>query len=147
MRRAILVGVCLTAVASLGLVAQQKPATTACQEFAKTDTLFKFGTEWLSWSENERSVYLRGLIDGNIVLLKYTFTKPEPERQQILDYFKATALQYKPDALVPVMTSLYRDPANVFIRYNSMIFIARDKLSGADVEGQLRQARQSDCGS
>jgi hypothetical protein len=44
------------------------------------------------------------------------------------------------------MTSLYADPANTFIAHSSMIYIARDKLGGKDIETLLRKARQNDCG-
>jgi len=44
------------------------------------------------------------------------------------------------------MTNLYKDPSNTYIRYNSMLYIARDKLGGKDVEPALRLAREKDRG-
>jgi hypothetical protein len=41
------------------------------------------------------------------------------------------------------MTDLYRDPANTLIQFAAMIYIARDKLDGKDVEPALRAARQT----
>jgi hypothetical protein len=42
------------------------------------------------------------------------------------------------------MTDLYRDPANALIRLGAMVYIARDKLSGKDVEAALRTAREKE---
>jgi hypothetical protein len=57
----------------------------------------------------------------------------------------ATFTFYDEPALANVMTDLYRDPANTYIEYGAMVYVARDKLSGREVESRLRQARQSDC--
>ena len=44
------------------------------------------------------------------------------------------------------MTNLYSDPANTYVRFDSMVYIARDKLSGKDVDPALRHAREMDRG-
>jgi hypothetical protein len=54
---------------------------------------------------------------------------------------------YKNSALLDVMTSLYSDPANTYIGYAYMIYIARDKLAGKDIEALLRNARRNGCGA
>jgi hypothetical protein len=62
------------------------------------------------------------------------------------EVFETTTVKYDSDVLIPVITSLYKDPANVYIRYDSMIFIGRDKIAGKDIEPLLRNARKNDCG-
>jgi hypothetical protein len=47
---------------------------------------------------------------------------------------KETFTFYDTSALLDVMTSLYADPANTYIAYTSMVYIARDKLAGKDVQ-------------
>ena len=58
-------------------------------------------------------------------------------RKQI---FESTAVKYDNDVLSPVITSLYRDPANVYIRYESMVLIATDKIAKIpkDLDAPLR---------
>jgi hypothetical protein len=105
--------------------------------------LFQYGTRWLAWSELERRIYLFGFVDGGSVYLDFVFRQPEQVRKEVLD---RAAVKYDDEVLSPVITSLYRDPANVYIRTDSMVYIARDKLAGQDVEPRLRTARRTDCG-
>jgi hypothetical protein len=41
-----------------------------------------------------------------------------------------------------VMTDLYRDPANACVALVDMVYIARDRLEGKDVEKSLGDARR-----
>jgi hypothetical protein len=123
---------------------QQGTSTTApCQAAAKTMTLFKYGLQWAQWTELEREIYLIGFVDGGSVYSDFMFQQPEPVRTKV---FEQVAVKYDNDVLSPVITSLYADPANVYIRYDSTVLIARDKVSGKDVEPLLRHARAYDCG-
>lgn len=76
----------------------------------------------------------------------YIAIRPDlpPNRQEALRL--ETFTFYETDALRDVMTSLYSDPANTYISFGSMIYVARDKLSGKDVEPILRKARVSGRG-
>ena len=42
-----------------------------------------------------------------------------------------------------IMTDLYKDPANTYISFKNMIFIAKDKLSGKPIEDKLIEERKS----
>ncbi len=106
--------------------------------------LFNYGQEWNTWSNGSRYIYLEGFVDGQsstyvAVLGDLPPDRREPLRLQTFMFYGATALR-------DVMTSLYADPANTFIRYDAMVYIARDKLSGKDVEPMLRRAREQDRG-
>jgi hypothetical protein len=43
---------------------------------------------------------------------------------------------------VPVVTEIYRDPANAFLEPLTVVFLARDKLSGEDIGTALLKARK-----
>ena len=108
------------------------------------DELFNYGRQWNGWSNASRSVYLEGFVDGQSnTFLALSNDLPaarrEPLRLQTFTFYEA-------DALRDVMTNLYKDPSNTYIRYNSMLYIARDKLGGKDVEPALRLAREKDRG-
>jgi hypothetical protein len=118
--------------------------TSFCSSPPNGQALFNFGHQWNAWSNSSRSIYLEGFVDGQsntYLLLQNDLPKErrEPHRQQTFAFFDS-------DALRDVMTSLYSDPANTYIRYDSMVYIARDKLAGMDIEPKLRVARRSDCG-
>ncbi len=51
--------------------------------------------------------------------------------------------RFNPADLEPVVTDLYKDPANALIDLTDAILIARDRLSGKDVDAAIRAARKS----
>jgi len=131
------------APAVLYALPDQQPASGSPCEPTSTFEPFKYGTQWLQWTERERDTYLIGFVDGGAVYFDFMMRQPKNMRNEV---FAKTLVKYDSDVLNPVITSLYRDPANVYIRFNSMVFIARDKIAGKDIEPLLRKARQSDCG-
>ena len=42
-----------------------------------------------------------------------------------------------------IMNDLYKDPANAYINFEYMVFIAKDKLSGKPIENKLAEKRKS----
>jgi len=106
--------------------------------------LFSYGREWNVWSNGSRSIYLAGFVDGQSNTYLAVYNDLPPERREPLRL--QTFMFYEPDAIRDVMTNLYSDPANTYIRYDSMVYIARDKLSGKDIEPLLRSAREKDRG-
>jgi hypothetical protein len=130
--------------------AQTPPATreTSCQFTAKTREIIKYGPIWRAWDDNERNAYLGGFVDGQNDT--YTVFESLPELVSTSAARKeALRLQlytlYDHDVLRPVMTDLYRDPANIFITFGAMVYIARDKVTGRDIEPMLRYSRENDC--
>lgn len=45
-------------------------------------------------------------------------------------------------AIREVMTNLYADPANTYIAWDRMLYLARDKLMGKDISQALIDARK-----
>jgi len=109
---------------------------------APQDDLFNFGRQWKAWSNESRLIYLEGFVDGQSnTYLALSGDLPKERRESLrLQVFTF----YDADALRDVMSSLYADPANTFIRHDSMVYIARDKLSGKDIEQALLRAREHD---
>lgn len=112
-------------------------------QFDATDRV-DFGRQWKSWSNQTRLVYMAGFVDGGSATYLAVFNDLSSERREALR--KATAVMYDSEAIADVMTDLYKDPANTFIRHDAMVYIARDKLDGNDIEGRLRYARQREYG-
>ncbi len=108
------------------------------------DELFNYGRQWNAWSNVSRSIYLQGFVDGQSNTYSVLSNDLPPERREALRL--QTFTFYSADAIRDVMTNLYSDPANTFIRSNSVVYIARDKLSGKDIEPTLRHAREADRG-
>ena len=120
-------------------------ATLICVPVSSAQNeLANYGEEWNTWSEGLRSVYLRGFIAGQSNTYLALENDLPPERREPLRL--RTFTFYGIDALSDVMVSLYADPANTFIRFDAMVYIARDKLNGEDVELRLRYSRQNDRG-
>jgi hypothetical protein len=106
--------------------------------------LVNYGREWNVWPNGSRSVYLEGFVDGQshtYLLLQNDLPaeRREPLRLRTYTFYDSTVLR-------DVMTSLYSDPANTYVAYDSMVYIARDKLGGKDIETSLRDARRNGCG-
>lgn len=108
------------------------------------DKYFNYGRLWKSWSDSVRSVYLEGFIDGHSdTFFKMSFSIPADKREQLK---KATFTFYEDDVLRDVISDLYKDPANSFITFSAMVYIARDRLDGNDIEERLKHSRQFDLG-
>jgi hypothetical protein len=106
--------------------------------------LVNYGRQWNAWSNRDRSIYLIGFVDGQsqtYISLEDDLPAERRERLRL-----QTFTFYNTSTLRDVMTSLYSDPANTYIAHGSMVYIARDKLGGKDIEVLLRTARQKDCG-
>jgi hypothetical protein len=44
--------------------------------------------------------------------------------------------------LIDVITNLYKDPANSYVLFGDMVYIARDSLKGIDITDALLKARK-----
>ncbi len=51
-------------------------------------------------------------------------------------------LKFELKALRDVITSLYNDPANTYIEMSYMVYFAKSKLMGKDIESDLRDQRK-----
>jgi hypothetical protein len=116
----------------------------SCVTSAQDEQLFNYGKQWKSWPEISRLTYLMGFVNGQDSAYWALRGDVPPERREPLRL--KTYTFYDDDALRDVMTNLYAEPANTYIRYSSMVYIARDKLAGNDIEPVLRRARENDTG-
>lgn len=129
------------ATASFGTTAPQDKALACTPQSGQS--LVNFGHEWTAWSDGERSIYLEGFIDGQGHTFFLFWNVVSPARRAALRLQSFTF--YDRNAIRDVMSSLYSDPANTYITFDAMVYIARDKLSGKDIEMNLRHARQEEC--
>jgi hypothetical protein len=113
--------------------------------------LVDFGQQWTGANEVARLWYLTGFKDGSADAYQKAFENefrvPGRTYGQVAGQFEPVRLvtftAYDPDVLSRVITDLYRDPANTFISHAGMVYIARDRLDGKNVEPLLREARVS----
>lgn len=111
---------------------------------------FNYAELWGSWGSVGREAYLEGVVDGTFnawmaageawLGLGELYKSPEVEKVRIVRE-KIFVREQRPQ-IPAVMTSLYRDPANAYVALIDMVFIARDKLEGKDVERALDNARK-----
>jgi hypothetical protein len=148
MQRSVIVGICLPLTLTLFLIVATRSITAQSELGQCTPRtgfeLINYGNEWNAWSNGPRSVYLEGFVDGQSHTYMLLQNDIPAERREPLRL--QTFTMYESGALRDVMTSLYSDPANTYVAYDSMVYIARDKLGGKDIEATLRNARQNECG-
>ena len=106
---------------------------------AQNDGPYSYGRQWNSWSPSSRLIYLQGFRDGQSHTYFALLGDLPGSRREALRL--ETFTMFDGDVLSNVITSLYADPANTFVQNDEMVYIARDKLSGKDVELMLRSAR------
>jgi hypothetical protein len=117
---------------------------SAGARISQTHELFNYGRQWNVWSDTSRLIYLEGFVDGQSGTYTAVASDLPPERREPLRL--QTFTFYDADALRDVMTSLYSDPANTYIRYDSVVYLSRDKLNGKDIKPSLMRAREADRG-
>ena len=112
------------------------------------------GQKWNSLTEPERLLYLKGFKEG--LSAGYFNTKKEfnirspkqPGSGSGIDWEKGwnnyISVVFPTDevALHDMLTRLYADPANNFIEWERMIYLARDKIRGIDVSNRLIETRE-----
>ena len=58
-----------------------------------------------------------------------------------------TEARFSPTVIEPIVTELYKDPANALVPWGDAILIAADRLSGKAVDAALRRARKEAAAS
>ncbi|HVO11066.1 MAG TPA: hypothetical protein VMX54_10045 [Vicinamibacteria bacterium] len=129
-------------------------ATTAV---AASDEPFNYATFWANWSAEARYAYVEGVYgtigrtyvaaveellqlrpEASPGVLRAAFASPKARK-----LLERVSLSEDIKSQIPeVVTDLYRDPANAFIDTTEMVYIARDKLGGKDVQRILAAARE-----
>jgi hypothetical protein len=102
-----------------------------------------FGMIWNQyWNKTNREAYLLGYRDAaERVLITCCGVEAPGGRFSPPKKCEQEQFRFPVDALEPVVTALYADPANTFISHSNMVFFAQRKLDGEDIEHFLRSAR------
>jgi len=117
---------------------------------AQTDELYNYASVWQSWSPAVREAYVKGVVDGAFHaymtagqewLDRGQLNKqPVPEK---VARVKERVVLADVEAQVPsVISDLYKDPGNIYIVLVDMVYVARDKLEGRNVDLVLAAARK-----
>lgn len=122
-------------------------ATTA---HSQAQEPFNYAELWGSWGTVGHEAYLEGVVDGTFYAWTAAgeawlgpgelYKSSDVEKIRIVRE-KIFVREQRPQ-IPAVMTDLYSDPANAYIALIDMVFIARDKLEGKDVERALDNARK-----
>jgi chlorite dismutase len=139
--------------------------------FSASSEPYNYREVWNSWTDYQRYIYLWGFNDareniwGDISNIIKEFEESEELSiydikkiidltnkidlteisANITDYEELNVTFDSPDLKVirDVMTELYKDPANSYISFKSMVFFATDKLEGKSIESGLTEKRKS----
>ena len=112
--------------------------------------MFNYGKHWLQIPPVARFAYIDGFVDGGNCAYHAAVSEwlprgelgNNPESEKVAKVRKKTLIMLTPNAIIPVMTDLYKDPANAFIRTRDILFLARDKLLGEKIDDRLVSARR-----
>ncbi|GAH52877.1 unnamed protein product [marine sediment metagenome] len=113
--------------------------------------------------DSSKGFYLSGIRDGIIYSIKNiingracelyfsttntekTFVECLAQEMFLVDYLTKIYENFQDniDILDDIITDLYEDPANSYIRVNNMVYIALEKIKGEDIGPLLREERSS----
>ena len=124
-------------------------ATTGIVQ-AQGDEPYNYAAHWRAWDAVAREAYIRGVVDatGSTYLLasqewlgiSRLTAKPEPANVKKV---REKVFLREVESQVPsVVTDLYRDPANAYIVLIDMVYVARDKLEGKNIDAAVATARK-----
>jgi len=117
------------------------------QSISLSQTPYNYGKMWKSWSSQVQFIYIKGFIDGVISgVYKYhiydTCTNNEGKLPELPEIISEQLISMSElEGIHNVVSDLYKDPANSYIGLENMIYIARDKLRGKDIEKDLKLYR------
>jgi len=116
---------------------------------------YNYGKIWKSWTNYTRYVFLWGFQEGiNSAYFKSAkgwleerefFTKPETLK--VKKVRESVFLFFDIESIRDVVTDLYQDPANTYIPFDKIVYIARDKLKGESIEEPLMKTRKETLNS
>lgn len=118
---------------------------------AFSDDVPDYGKIWKIWGKEGQAAYLYGFVDGGGRAMQATMLQIIASNQRgdkiPDDFYESirikTATLYDGDKLIDIMTNFYKDPANSYIWFDDMVYIARDSLSGKDITATILEARKS----
>ena len=133
--------------------------------------LYNYRETWNSWTDYQRYIYLWGFNDARkqiwvdissiITEFREDKTLSLHELKSLIDLTNKIAIietnasitdyeeiniglqPFDLKVIRDIMNDLYKDPANAYISFQNMIFMAKDKLSGKSIENKLMEERKS----
>jgi hypothetical protein len=118
----------------------------------RSDEMYNFAQWWSNLSVQAKHSYIDGVKDAvprtYLSALNEWIPKDEQyktsESERVSIVRRAVFLmRFTSASIVLVMTDLYKDPSNMFIDTIDMVYVARDKLNGENIEGRLTDARKA----
>lgn len=120
---------------------------------AISEEMLDYGAIWKSWGRAGKHAYLWGFIDGGTAVMVTAMEEyisigkegPSAPRDCAVILDKTghkTATLFDEYKLMDVISNLYKDPANSYILFGDMVFIARDSLKGNNISDALLKARK-----
>lgn len=110
-----------------------------------------YGKIWATWGKEGHTAYIGGfnhgknhalLIVGNEIFNSNNRGDKVPETFYENIRVNIETL-YDTNKIIDVITNLYKDPANSYIAFNNIFYIAQDSLSGKDVSKDILWARKA----
>lgn len=110
-----------------------------------------YGKIWTTWGKDGQTAYIWRFIDGGGYALQTVMSEiiasDEKGGKVPKSFYENVRLKtvtlYDENKIIDVITNLYKDPANSYIWFNDMVYIARDSLSGKDVSKAILEARKA----
>ena len=110
-----------------------------------------YGRIWKAWGRKGQTAYLWGFIDGGgcamQAVMDEIISSDKPGNKIPSTFYDnirdKTATLYDEAKLIDVISKLYEEPANSYIWFQDMVYIARDSLSGKDVTASILKARKA----
>lgn len=106
---------------------------------------------WNAWTNPVKDTYLKGFQEGAVVAyfkageswLQPGELSQKPETNKVKKARESIFLLLDIEVIRDVMSNLYEDPANQYVQIFDMVYIARDKLRGENIDEALRKARKN----
>lgn len=127
----------------LGIALISNPVYSAdMQDYGKIRT---------AWGKDGQTAYIWGFIDGGGHAMQTVMSEiiaSDKQGGKVPKTFYEnirvkTATLYDENKIIEIITNLYKDPANSYILFQDMVYIARDSLSGKDVTKAILEARKA----
>ena len=119
--------------------------------------VLNYGEYWKSLSDREKIIYFIGVRDGiakggRDCVEWFAYSLKKEKEPQLLGadfideyYWYDKFFSSHRDAIIKVVSDLYKDPINNFIYISDMFFLAYKKLNGESIESLLQELREKEC--
>lgn len=101
---------------------------------------FKYGDSWRTLSYDGKLMFIEGYYEGIIQGIhdaNYVITGRKAidvNQMQKASNMHNPFYQTEVLVLIRVMDDIYKDPANIYVAYNLVLWLAKDKLDGKPIE-------------